>query len=314
MAVTVLVPVYNAERYIAECATSLFEQTYRDIDYVFCDDGSTDRGIEVLQQLLTRYPQRGEHTRILRNDRNRGSGYTRRQLMQAVQTDVVCMVDADDLMLPRGIELMVNRMQETGCNMVEGAYCHYAHGQRHSPRAPLHVSDDRYRRRILCLNLVTHNIWGKLYKTELLNTVPDLFVEGVNMSEDMAALCRLVHNMRRAWTDEVVYLYRVDNQSSFIGDTRSNRNAISTFKASQLVAQYYSRLGKVPLAAEIGLLDPYRLCHKSHIDVKLLDTYLTYADWSWLARMLRSGLRSRLAPVHRVTDYLYRLTRTIITI
>ncbi len=313
MAVTVLVPVYNVERYIAECATSLFEQTYQDIDYVFCDDGSTDRSIEVLQLLLERYPQRSERTRILHNDRNRGSGYTRRQLMKAVKTDMVCMVDADDIMLPHGIELMVNRMKETGCNMVEGAYCHYTNGQRHLLHAPLHASDGKYRRRILCLNLVTHNVWGKLYKTDLLRSVPDLFVEGVNNSEDMAAMCRLAHGMRRAWVDEVVYLYRVDNQSSFI-DNVSNRNAISSFKASQLVAQYYSQLGKLSLPAEIGLLEAYRICHKSHLDTTLADTYLTYAGWSKLARMLRIGLRSRHALVYHVSDYLYRLVRAIVAL
>ncbi len=311
MAVTVLVPVYNAERYIAACATSLFEQSYADIDYVFCDDGSTDGSMAVLRQQLLRYPQRAARTRILLNGRNRGSGFTRRRLLQAVATDMVCTADADDLMLPRGIELMVRRMQETGSNMVEGAFYHYTHGRRHTLHAPLHVTDDKYARRVLCLNYVAHCVWAKLFTTELLRSVPDLFVEGVDMSEDMAALCRLVHTVRRAWVDEVVYLQRVENQSTFI-DKLSTRNALSMFKASQLVAQYYSRLGRVPLAVEIGLLESYRVCHKSHVKVETVDSCLSYAAWSRLARCLRAGLRSRHALVYRVTDYLYRLTRAIV--
>lgn len=58
MTVTILVPVYGVEKYIAECAESLFSQTYQDIEYVFCDDCTLDKSIEILKSVLDKFPQR----------------------------------------------------------------------------------------------------------------------------------------------------------------------------------------------------------------------------------------------------------------
>ena len=56
--VSVIVPVFGVEKYIERCARSLFEQTLDDIEYLFIDDCSLDRSIEILQQVLEEYPQR----------------------------------------------------------------------------------------------------------------------------------------------------------------------------------------------------------------------------------------------------------------
>lgn len=55
---SILVPVYGVERFIETCATSLFEQTYPDIEYVFVDDCSPDGSIELLRRIIMRYPSR----------------------------------------------------------------------------------------------------------------------------------------------------------------------------------------------------------------------------------------------------------------
>ena len=67
MRVTLLVPVYKVERYIAECAESLFTQTYPDIDYIFCDDGTPDSSINVLQSVVERHPERQGRVTIITN-------------------------------------------------------------------------------------------------------------------------------------------------------------------------------------------------------------------------------------------------------
>ena len=58
MKVSILVPVYAVEAYIAECAQSLFGQDYRDLEYIFVDDCSPDNSISVLKAVLTAFPER----------------------------------------------------------------------------------------------------------------------------------------------------------------------------------------------------------------------------------------------------------------
>ena len=74
MTVTILVPVYGVEKFIAECAESLFSQSYEDIEYVFCDDCSPDRSIDILREVLQKYPNRKPFVRIVKQERNGGLG------------------------------------------------------------------------------------------------------------------------------------------------------------------------------------------------------------------------------------------------
>ena len=79
MKVSVLVPVYGVEKYIARCAESLFGQTFKDIEYIFVDDCTRDRSMEVLQEVLDRYPERKEHVWIIKQEHNRGVGAARQR-------------------------------------------------------------------------------------------------------------------------------------------------------------------------------------------------------------------------------------------
>ena len=67
-----LVPVYGVERYIADCARSLFAQRDVDAEFVFVDDASPDGSVDRLREVMAEYPAVGERVRILRHARNRG--------------------------------------------------------------------------------------------------------------------------------------------------------------------------------------------------------------------------------------------------
>ena len=64
--VSIIVPIYRVEEYIERCAESLFAQTFDDIEYIFVDDCSPDKSVEILQRTLEKYPHRKRLTRIER--------------------------------------------------------------------------------------------------------------------------------------------------------------------------------------------------------------------------------------------------------
>lgn len=92
MKISVLVPVYGVEKYIARCAESLFGQTYNDLEFVFVDDCTPDRSIAVLHEVMERWPQRAAQVRILRNDRNSGVGYVRQRLIDESTGDCLTLL------------------------------------------------------------------------------------------------------------------------------------------------------------------------------------------------------------------------------
>ena len=77
--VSVCIPVYGVEKYIERCARSLFEQTMRNgVEFVFVNDCTPDKSIEILEHVLAKYPHRKEQTKIINLPENGGVGRARR--------------------------------------------------------------------------------------------------------------------------------------------------------------------------------------------------------------------------------------------
>ena len=107
MKVSVLVPVYGVERYIGQCAESLMEQTYKDVEYIFVNDCTRDDSIGRLNQVLERYPERRIQVRIINHEKNMGLGMARQSGLNAATGDAVVNVDSDDYVAREMIEKLV---------------------------------------------------------------------------------------------------------------------------------------------------------------------------------------------------------------
>ena len=309
MTVTVIVPVYGVEKYIAECAESLFSQTYSDIEYVFCDDCTPDRSIELLREVVERYPERKERVRIVHNDTNMGIGTTRKRLVSEVHTDTFLFVDSDDVLPLNAVKTLVKRMKETDTDIVDGAYAIYVDEKVGKVITPPHDEPSKYLDKILCQNIILPRVWGRLYKTSVLDKVKDLFIEGIDFAEDICATSRLACVTSRSWTDEVVYYYRTDNINSYTRNI-TKRNILSYFRAMSVVLSFYhQRKGHLPMSLEIGVLNAYRQCGRSRIPVTTADETIAYVPEHFSARLLYWLFHSKSGFVLKLTDYLYRLIR-----
>ena len=309
MTVTIIVPVYGVEKYIAECAESLFSQTYSDIEYVFCDDCTPDRSIELLREVMERYPERKERVRIVHNDTNMGIGTTRKRLVSEVHTDTFLFVDSDDVLPLNAVKTLVKRMKETDTDIVDGAYAIYVDEKVGKVITPPHDEPSKYLDKILCQNIILPRVWGRLYKTSVLDKVKDLFIEGIDFAEDICATSRLACVTSRSWTNEVVYYYRTDNINSYTRNI-TKRNILSYFRAMSVVLSFYhQRKGHLPMSLEIGVLNAYRQCGRSDIPISMADETIAYVPEHFSARLLYWLFHSKSGFVLKLTDYLYRLIR-----
>ena len=306
MTVTILIPIYGVEQYIADCAESLFAQTYPDIEYVFCDDSTPDRSVRVLEETIQRHPERKDAVRIIRNERNSGLGVTRARLVSEVRTDCFAIVDSDDLLPREAIATLVKRMKETGTDIVDGAYREYSDGREGHIQLPSHCDKDTYLARTLCQNIENHNVWGRLYKTSVLQMLPNMFLNGIDCAEDYCVMARLLPLVTRSWTDEVVYLYRTDNCSSYT-KIASEKNVRSCLRANKEVLRFYHLRGHLPLSLEIGMLNGYRICRSNGFPLSLADEIMCYVPQHYRARLLYWLLHNHT--LYNIGDMLYRLLR-----
>ncbi len=307
MTVTILVPVYGVEKYIAECAESLFSQTYQDIEYVFCDDCTLDKSIEILKSVLDKFPQRKSKVRIVRQECNKGLGAARVRLVHEVKSPYFCIVDSDDVLPLNSIEILVRTMEKCDKDVVEGAYADYIDGKKTLSHFAFHGSDKKFLRLILCQNMLPNRVWGRLYKSTVLDKLPDMFFEKIDYSEDFCAVARLAAITTRTWTDEIVYLYRKDNAISYT-NTVSMKNNVSFLEANNKVLQFYRHRGHLPMCLEIGMLNAYRQSAiRTTMKLDEIDALLHYVPEHFRARLLYALLRNR--KTYSLGDLLYRFFR-----
>lgn len=116
--VSVIIPVYGVEKYIERCARSLFEQTIDDIEYLFIDDCTPDKSIEVLLRVLEDYPQRKQQVIIYRMERNSGQAAVRTWGMKNATGDFIIHCDSDDWLEKDAYRLMYEEAIEEESDLV----------------------------------------------------------------------------------------------------------------------------------------------------------------------------------------------------
>lgn len=111
--VTVIIPLYNVQAYIAECLDSLSRQTYTNFEVVIVNDGSTDQSAEIVKE----YIAKSKMNMRLIEQRNQGVSKARNVGIDNACGDYLCFVDADDMLKPQYLERMVSQLEKYHCDV-----------------------------------------------------------------------------------------------------------------------------------------------------------------------------------------------------
>lgn len=115
--VTVIVPVYNVEKYIKECVDSLINQTYRNIEIILVDDGSRDESGTICDN----YAKLDSRIKVIHKE-NEGLGYARNSGLRIAQGSYVTFIDSDDKAETNLIENLMNGIHESNCDTCIGGF------------------------------------------------------------------------------------------------------------------------------------------------------------------------------------------------
>ena len=171
--VSIIIPIYGVELFIERCAISLFEQTLDDIEYIFVDDCTMDKSVQILQGIIAKYPQRKDNVFIIRHERNKGLASARKTGLKFVHGEYVAHCDSDD---------WVER------NMYE-----YLYQEAISANADIYRSDGKSKKTISTKvqpELMQGPVWNKLVRTRLY-TDYDIEFPTANKGEDGALMVQL---------------------------------------------------------------------------------------------------------------------------
>lgn len=241
--VSICVPIYGVEKYIERCAVSLFEQTYPNIEYIFVNDCTPDKSIEILKTIIERYPKRKPHVKIINHEYNRGLAAARNTAINAVNTEFLMHVDSDDWIEVKTVELIVNKIMETNSDII--AFGHFRHYKGKTLiQNPPHFKTAKD----FCISLikkeVSVGVWGKLYRTSLYIDNNVHVKEGFNMGEDYQVTPILAYYAKRITTLQIpLYHYNLMNEQSYVGSKTESKIKQDT-ESFYIIKSFFSDKGK----------------------------------------------------------------------
>lgn len=214
--VSVYIPIYNVENYIERCARSLFGQSLDDIEFIFVNDCTKDKSIEILSSVLKEYPSRISQTKILHHKQNKGSAATRTTGILACTGDYIIACDSDDWVELDMYEKLYNFAIDNRADIVQ---CNFFH--EIDEKQIVEEYDD-----IIDISLFLNSkpniwitTWNKLIKRDLFKKYNILPYPNIDMYEDVGLIVRLMCYANKISTyHEALYHYNRINYKSILND------------------------------------------------------------------------------------------------
>lgn len=211
--VSVIVPVYNAEKYLDRCINSIIKQTYENIELLLIDDGSTDQSSEI----CIAWKNKDSRVRFFHQE-NAGVSSARNLGLTNATGDYITFVDADDYIELDFCEKMVAVIQQSNAEIVfcehrkifEDGTRRFTGSNSNSIKTISRIEFEYYgskERRV---------VWGAIYLASLLKELK--FSTGIAIGEDALFLANAIQKADKiTYYDTILYNYRIQNESAYYG-------------------------------------------------------------------------------------------------
>ena len=268
--VSILVPFYKVENYVGRCVESLFTQTYPNIEYVFVNDCSPDKSMEVINEYIEQYGV-SDKCKMIIHEKNLGISVSRNDCLDNMTGDYFLFIDSDDYIDKEMVELLVeSAIKEnadiSGCGYIE----EYAdHSVEHPQK---YTNNHNEMMRAITLLTIKGVMWKLLVRSSIVTDHRDevRFIPDRNMVDDYLFCCQIFYYAQRfAGVDRCMYhwiqynpnnythttIFAVESQAAAIRKAEEfyrEKGIYSDVEDAMLKRKFVSKL---PLLLDINCLD-----------------------------------------------------------
>lgn len=238
--VSVIVPIYNVEKYIKRCVNSLFQQTMKEVEYIFIDDCTPDNSIYILKEELKEYPEC--NVKILSHESNRGLPAARNTGLIYASGEYIFHCDSDDWVEPDMLESLYNQAIKKDADIV---WCDWWLSFKYKERymKQPHYSTPFEALKGILSGCMKYNVWNKLIKHNLYKENHINFPSGYGMGEDMTIIRLFAFAKKITYVPKAYYHYLKQNQTAF-SNTYSERHLIELkYNAKEIISFIEEKYG-----------------------------------------------------------------------
>lgn len=256
---SIIIPAYNAEKYILDTLNSIVAQNFTDWECLVVDDGSDDD----TASLVEAYPD--QRVRLIRQENSGGPSKPRNKGIEQSRAAIIFMFDADDLMMPSKLSITLTQFDkhpsigffftdfsefsnanDNGKSFVNAYKCYKNLVNGMSSISNFYTFDSLP----FIASIVAENFVGAssvAFRRSLLDSNQKLFCEDVSSGDDLLAWITLAENSNVGFIDKILHKYRVREDS--ISNTRFERLATTKIRILSLIEQRFKNQPKILKAA-----------------------------------------------------------------
>ena len=222
--VSVIIPVYNASKYLKPCLDSIINQTLKEIEIICVDDGSTDNSLEILNE----YKEKDSRFIVL-TQQNKYAGIARNTGLEKATGKYVCFLDSDDFFELSMFEQMYNKIEKDNSDVVVCGYYNYDNQNnkvlntylvrepfiKQSPFSPQQIKPHIF-------NFCRPNPWTKLFKRELFLKYNIKFDSTICSNDLSAVYTALIVAEKISTLDKPLIYYRSNQDHNLTAKRKTN--------------------------------------------------------------------------------------------
>ena len=209
--VSIILPVYNAERFLSVCLDSILKQTYEKWELIAVNDGSKDGSLKILLS----YAAKDARIRVLSKS-NEGVSITRNLALQKATGEYVYFVDADDIVFPQALEILVNALDSNNATFVKSDFLPIDETGNQVFVNKKQVIRRRYDGKVMIAEhffrkilMDEYFLWTCLFRRDIIEKNNIQFLPHCRLMEDAAFIVDyLQYSVSNVYKDAYVYKYR----------------------------------------------------------------------------------------------------------
>ena len=193
--VSVIVPIYGVEKYISRCAISLMEQSLEDMEFIFVNDCTKDKSIDVLEHTLLSYPSRRSQVRIISKQINEGVSYARKTGLENACGEYIGFCDSDDWVAKTMYEKLYEKAIRYDLDYVKCGHI-VSDGINDLSYSPVRIPETTDRKEVIAQLLRCRggdSIWDTITKRDIYNKSTFEFTKNA-MLEDFFLAAQIIEN------------------------------------------------------------------------------------------------------------------------
>lgn len=233
--VSVIIPFYNASRYLKVCAESLMQQTLKEVEYIFINDASTDSSLTILEGILKLYPNR--KTKVINLEKNGGISNARNIGLDNSTGEYIIHCDSDDWIDPEAYASLYKLAHDNNADIAACNFIHeYGNDSKdfHQP----YSGDMKENMKRLLNGEIFPSLWSSMIKKELICNYDINFPKDLNMGEDLLFNVKAYYYANMiAHTESSFYHYRHSESSVCV--RRSRKSIDSDITIARLIEEFF---------------------------------------------------------------------------